>query len=150
MSEIERLIDRRDLEVVAPSEAHAALLMEQAAGHLEAAGSLLHQHPPSAYALLYDAARKAMAAVLARQGLRATSQGGHLVVQEAIEAQMGPNVRHVVRSFRQLRKRRHESEYPRIEDLPISANEAVEALADAGDIVDRMRTFLPLLGPFRP
>ena len=90
-----------------------------------------------------------MAAVLARQGLRATSRGGHIAVQDAIEAQMGPNVRHVVRSFRTLRRRRNESEYPSVGDLPVTADEARESLADAGSIVDTMSKFLPRVGPFR-
>jgi len=34
------------------------------------------------------------------------------VVQEALEAQLGPNTRKVVRPFRTLRLRRHDSEYP--------------------------------------
>ncbi|OUZ11930.1 hypothetical protein BHE97_03385 [Aeromicrobium sp. PE09-221] len=64
-----------------------------------------------AYDSLYAAARKALAAVLAKQGLRATSQGGHLAAQHAIEAQLG-RLRHVVGAFNRMRITRHEADYP--------------------------------------
>ena len=47
--------------------------------------------PPGAFAVLYDAARESLGAVLAQQGLRATSRNGHRAAQEALEAQLGPN-----------------------------------------------------------
>ncbi len=147
-AEIETLIERGEIEEVEPSNEHAMLLMEQAEGHLAAAKPLVEKHPPSAFTLLYDAARKAMAAVLAKQGLRATGRGGHIAVQDAIEAQLGPNVRHVVRSFRTLRRRRNESEYPSLGDLPVTTDEAREGLVDARSIVDTMSKFMPSVGPF--
>jgi hypothetical protein len=147
--EIQTLIERGELELVEPSEEHAELLMAQAGGHLAAAEPLAAVHPPSAFTLLYDAARKAMAAVLARQGIRATAHGGHIAVQDAIEAQLGPNVRVVVRPFRTLRRRRNQSEYPSLDDPPITEDETRDALGDARDIVTAMQQFLPRVGPFR-
>jgi hypothetical protein len=46
---------------------HADRLMNQADGHLASADPLTRTDPSSAFALLYDGARKAMAAVLAQQ-----------------------------------------------------------------------------------
>jgi hypothetical protein len=66
--------------------------------------------PPGAFAVLYDAARKSLGAVLAQQGLRATRKNGHRATQEAIEAQLGPNANKVLRPFRSLRIRRHDAE----------------------------------------
>lgn len=145
--EVETLLDAGELERVTPSAGHADLLMSQAAGHLAAAAVLVDQHPPSAYSLLYDAARKAMTGVPARQGLRPTSTGGHRVVQDAIEAQLR-NARAVVRPFRNLRIRRHDSEYPEVDSLPVDEQEAREALAESTAIVAAMRTFSPRVGPF--
>lgn len=148
-AELEAMIDRGDLELVEPSSAHADLLLEQAEGHLAAADPLVVEHPPSAFALLYDGARKAMTALLAKQGLRPTRAGGHVAVQEAVEAQLGRNTRHLVRPFRDLRRRRHESEYPSPEDPPVTTEEARDGLEDARGITDVMRRMLPLVGPFR-
>lgn len=147
-AEIEGMVDRGELEYVEPSRAHAELLMNQAEGHLNAARPLVQVHPPSAFTLLYEGARKAMTALLAKQGLRPTRAGGHVAVQSAAEAQLGRNTRHMVRSFRTLRRRRNESEYPAASDPPVTADEARDALRDARSIVEIMRRMLPYVGPF--
>ena len=90
-----------------------------------------------------------MTAVLAKQGLRPTRSGGHLAVQEAVEAQLGPNVKVVVRPFRELRRRRHESECPNLGDIPVTEVEASEGLEDARAIADAMGRLLPRVGPWR-
>jgi hypothetical protein len=56
---------------------------------LAAAATLVNTEPSSAITLAYDAARFAALAVLAHQGLRATTKGGHLAVDEAVRAQFG-------------------------------------------------------------
>ncbi|MPV48810.1 hypothetical protein GCG21_02040 [Pseudactinotalea sp. HY160] len=147
-AEITDMIHRRELERVDPSPEHADLLIDQAAGHLSAAAPLIDHHPPSAFTLTYDAARKAMTAVLARQGLRPTTGGGHLAVQESIEAQLGPNVRHIVRPFRTMRRRRNESEYPRIGEAPVTVTECRHAHCDVTAIVEHMTKSLAQVGPW--
>lgn len=67
-AEIETMIDHGDLERVAPSTAHADLLMSHADEHLAAATLMLDTHPTSAFPLIYDAARKAMKKLLPRLG----------------------------------------------------------------------------------
>lgn len=129
-----------------PSPEHADLLMGQAQRHLASAPVLLPEDPPGAYAVLYDAARKSLGAVLARQGLRGTSKNGHRATQEAVEAQLGPNAKRIVRPFRSLRLRRHDAEYPSLDTPELTAEEAEEALADARAIVEAMQTFLPNIG----
>lgn len=148
-AEVQNLIDDGELEEVEASPDHAALLLRQAGAHLASAPALLSADPPGAFALLYDAARKAMSAALAQQGLRATSKNGHRATQEALEAQLGPNARKVVRAFRALRIRRHDAEYPSLDTPEFTEDEATEALQDAHGIVDAMRTFLPHRGPWR-
>lgn len=147
-TEVEGMIERGELEHVTPSPEHADLLMSQAQGHLDAAEPLIEAHPPSAFTLLYDGARKAMTAVLAKQGLRPTRKGGHVAVQEAAEAQLGPRTRHLIRPFKTLRVRRNHSEYPTLDDPPVTADEAREGHADARGIVEVMRKMLPHVGPF--
>lgn len=148
-AEVQNLIDQGEIEEVEPSEEHAALLMRQAETHLASAPALLPSDPPGAYAVLYDAARKSLGAVLAKQGLRATNKNGHRATQEAIEAQLGPNASKVVRPFRTLRLRRHDVEYPALDTPEVTVDEANEALSDARDIVTAMKTFLTNVGTWR-
>ena len=148
-SELQNLIDEGGLEEVEPSSEHAELLMRQAETHLASAPALLPADPPGAFAVLYDAARKSLGAVLAQQGLRATRKNGHRATQEAIEAQLGPNARTVVRAFRALRIRRHDAEYPALDTPEVTVEETEEALDDARSIVEAMRKFLPNVGPWQ-
>lgn len=148
-AEVQNLIDDGELEEIEPSPDHAALLLRQADAHLASAPTLLPADPPGAFALLYDAARKAMGAALAQQGLRATSKNGHRASQAALEAQLGPNARKVVRPFRSLRIRRHDAEYPSVDTPEVTEDEVNEALQDAHDIVAAMSTFLPNLAAWR-
>ena len=84
------MIDRGELERVPASREHADLLLTQAYRHVASARAIAGSDPAGAYQLLYDAARKALAAVLENQGLRATSRGGHIAVREAVSAQLDP------------------------------------------------------------
>lgn len=147
-AEVQNLIDQGELEPVAPSSEHAALLMRQAKTHLSSAPALLPGDPPGAFAVLYDGARKSMSAVLAQQGLRATSKNGHRATQEAIEAQLGRNARRVVRPFRELRLRRHDAEYPALDTPELTLDEVNDALEDAATIISAMERFLPNVGPW--
>ncbi len=73
---------------------------------------LAEADPDGGYTLLYDAARKSLAAVLQVQGLRATSRGGHYAIQEAITAQFTkPPPRDAFRPFGRLRRTRNQIEY---------------------------------------
>lgn len=134
--------------MVEPSSEHALLLLQQAKTHLVSADKLLATDPAAAYTVLYDAARKAMTAVLTQQGLRPTSRSGHRATQEVIEAQLGPRARSVVRPFRALRLRRHDVEYPSAETPTVTTEETAEALDDARGIVEAMGRFLPNVGPW--
>jgi hypothetical protein len=76
-----------NLQKVAPSREAATTFLDAAERHLESALAVTESDPDGAYSLLYDAARKSLAALLQTQGLRATSRGGHYAIQEAITAQ---------------------------------------------------------------
>ena len=84
---IDELVTIGRLQRVPASKAAARNLIAQARRHLGSAEEIADADPQGAYALTYDAARKAMAAVLEAQGLRATASGGHVVLYEAAEAQ---------------------------------------------------------------
>jgi HEPN domain-containing protein len=141
---VQSLLDLGHLELVAPSGEHAALLMSDAQRHLASAGTIASTDAPAAYALAYDAARKALSAVLAKQGLRATSSGGHVAVQDAIEAQLGA-ARSVVAQFGRMRRRRRDAEYPDEDSAPIDSAEVIEDVPHAEAIVEAARKLIDLV-----
>ena len=109
---LDAMLARGELERVPPSRDHADLLPLQARRHVASAGAIAGSDPAGAYQLLYDAARKALAAVLENQGVRATSRGGHIAVRDAVTAQLDPPLGGALRPFDRLRRRRNQVEYP--------------------------------------
>ena len=137
------MLDRRELQLVAPSTEHAERLLADAYRALASAARNAAEDPRTAYVNAYDAARLSIAAVLTKQGLRATAGGGHIAVQEAIEHQLGPNTQHLVRGFARLRRHRNDAEYADIDTPQFTEQEAREALEDADEVVAAMRRLLP-------
>jgi hypothetical protein len=142
---LDGMVARGELERVPPSRDHADLLLTQARRHLASAGAIADTDPAGAYQLLYDAARKALAAVLENQGVRATSRGGHLAVRDAVSAQLDPPLGGALRPFDRLRRRRNQVEYPSASAPGVSADEVardvpkVEQIIDiAGRVLDQM------------
>src|SRR5665648_656726 len=86
-AEIEQLIATKQLQQVIGGQANGAHLLQKASRTLETAGEIADQDPDSAYVLAYDAARYAGTAILAQQGLRPTTSGGHYAVEVALRAQ---------------------------------------------------------------
>ena len=88
-------------------------------------------------------ARKASAALLAVQGLRATSRGGHIAVIEAVRAQF--NDRDGIDVFgriNRLRRRRNTAEYPSEDSPGVTVGEAEQALAVGRDLIDAAQRLL--------
>jgi hypothetical protein len=109
---IEELLAARELEQVTPANSVASLLLEDAGRHLATAARAVETGDlTGAYQLAYDALRKSAASLLAVQGLRATSRGGHVAVQEATIAQFGSTAR-AFRAFGRIRRARNSFEYP--------------------------------------
>lgn len=98
----------------------------------------------SAYVLSYDAARFACVALLAQQGLRATTNGGHYAVERVVRAQFGDGFR----PFGALRRRRNELEYPHIPSDTATADEAREAAETAGRLISAAIALLPQIAIF--
>ncbi|MHA6794607.1 hypothetical protein ACVGVM_14025 [Pseudonocardia bannensis] len=107
--DVDRLLAAARLERVPPDAVAAHRAIRAARRHLESAEALAEEDPDLAYTALYDAMRKACAALLQGRGLRATSRGGHLAVQNAVTALYGRTG--VLRPFDRVRRRRNEVEY---------------------------------------
>jgi hypothetical protein len=147
---IDGMIARRELEQVPASRSHAELLLAQAHRHLGSARAVIDTDPTGAYQLLYDAARKALNAVLENQGLRATSRGGHIAVFDAVSAQLDPPLGGILRPFDRLRRRRNQAEYPSAGQPTFSAEDVARDLPKVEEMVDAARKVLDQMSPFQP
>jgi len=141
---VEQLLRHRELEQVTGATADGAPLLAQAGRTAATAASLVQADAYSAYVLAYDAARFACIALLAQQGLRATTSGGHYAVERTVRAQFGEGFR----PFADLRRRRNELEYPRLPADTATADEAEQAVevarrlaAAAGGLLGQLSFF---------
>jgi len=123
-AEVEQLVGRRELEHVTGAAADGAPLLARARRTVATAASLVPDDPYSAYVLAYDAARFACSSLLAQQGMRATTNGGHYALERAVRAQFGEGFR----PFADLRRRRNELEYPRMPADTATEDEAQQAV----------------------
>jgi len=131
-AEVERQVRLGRLQYVTGAEASGAPLLETARRTLDTAATLVEVDARSAY-------------VLAQQGIRATSEGGHATVDEVVRAQFGDGFR----PFTDLRRRRNELEYPRMPADSTTADEAGEAVEAAELLVSAAGNLLGQLSFFR-
>lgn len=141
---MEALLGRGELQKVAGAAAHGERLMAKAAITLATARSVIASDPDSAFVLAYDAARQSLTALLAHQGLRPTTKGGHYAVEQAVRAQFGSGFR----QYGALRRRRNELEYPEHVDDDATASEASEAVENAQVILTAAEGLIDQLGLF--
>lgn len=140
---VDRLIEQRHLQQVAADCETAAALLASASRHIESARRTVGADPEAAYSLAYDAARKSATALLAHQGLRPTTAGGHVAVVDAIRAQF-PGVPGLT-SLDRLRRRRNQAEYPNPTNYdPITVDEAKDAIEVANGCVSSAGRLLQL------
>lgn len=107
-SDIEALLASGELQRLTGDAGNGERLLKKAVVTLETARSAIDRDPDSAFVVAYDAARQAVTALLAQQGLRPKTKGGHYAVERAVRAQFGQGFR----QFGALRRRRNELEYP--------------------------------------
>ncbi len=124
-SELRRLLAGRAVQQVEADADSAAASLEEAARHLASARAITDTDPNGAYQLLYDAARKAVAAHMLSRGYRATNAlGAHAVVARysaAVLAARTPSATELDR----LRRRRNRSEYALAFFEPAEVREAL-------------------------
>lgn len=147
---IQELLNTGELGQIPPDGELARRMLADARRHLataaaaESTGDL-----PGAYQLAYDALRKSAASLLEAQGLRATSRGGHIAVQDAVTAQFGSTVR-ALRSFSRIRRARNSFEYPSTETPGPSGDDVKDAIRVAREVNDAAAKVLEsgLLSPW--
>jgi uncharacterized protein (UPF0332 family) len=149
--QIAELLNAGDLDHVVPDHDVARRLLTDAQRHLDTVGIIEGGGDlVSAYQLAYDALRKSAAALLAVQGLRATSRGGHLAVQRAVNAQFGSTVG-AFRSFTRIRRARNTFEYPDADTPDATRDDVADAITTATKALAAATTILNqnLLTPWR-
>jgi hypothetical protein len=147
---IDGMLAAGQLERVTASREHADRLLAQARAHVALAttGQSADLDPVGAYQLLYDAARKALSAVLENQGLRATSRGGHIAVLDAVRTQLDPPLGAALRPFDRMRRTRNESEYPRDDRPPVTAADVRRDQVHAEAFVELAERVLDQMSPY--
>lgn len=148
---IRELLAQGELEEVEPSVEIARRLLADAKQHIASARTIADAGDlTGAYQLAYDALRKTAASLLAVQGLRATSRGGHIAVQDAVVAQFGNGVREFG-SFSRIRRNRNRFEYPGDSASEPTEDDLDDALRVTSEAADKTATILErgVLGPWR-
>lgn len=145
--EVLGMLDRRELTQVVADLELARRLIGSARRHLASAQLVADEDPELAYAALYDALRKALAAMLQAQGLRATTSGGHLAVTNAVRAQFATSMGGLLRPVDRIRVTRHATEYPD-SNTYIDADAVVADLPHAKAVVDAAETAIEHLPVF--
>jgi hypothetical protein len=132
--EVLDLVAEGRIERVPPNKAQAGRMLQACTKHIESADVRAGADPSGAYALVYDAIRKAVAAHMLFHGFRTTSRpGSHAATVTYAEAELGKVVaaQHVSHLDR-MRRTRHASEY---EERPVTEQEVRTDLAHAAAIV---------------
>ena len=142
--EIEALLAGGELQPLTGDAANGMPLLAKASTTVATARSVIETDPDSAFVLAYDASRQALTALLAHQGLRPTTTGGHYVVERAARAQFGQGFR----QFGALRRRRNELEYPERPGDDAGAEEATDAVEKAEQIITAAQGLIDQLGLF--
>ncbi|MDR0782817.1 MAG: HEPN domain-containing protein [Propionibacteriaceae bacterium] len=146
-AEIDQLLNQGRLERVSPNRDHAIALIEQAHKAILSAELLAGTDDTiTAFLAAYDAARKALTAVLANQGLRPTGgEGGHAVLREAVLAQLEPPPRKDLRAFGWMRQVRNNSAYPDPERKTATPEELKDAITAAKAIITVAEAVIPVM-----
>ena len=149
------LVERGRLESFTSEDpaAAAATLLQRAARRLEttARAALDGDDIDGAYVAAYDAYRMTAEALLACQGLRATSgDGSHMTVEDAVSAQFALDIPAFEKpTFERFRRTRHSAQYFDPDAAPIAEADASWALGKAGAALSGARDVLASAPPRR-
>lgn len=133
---VDDLLARGSFTRVTPNRELADTLLDQARAHLSSGASVVDTDPAGAFTLVYDAARKALTAILVNQGLRAGGDGAHAVLLDAVLAQLDPPLGSIFRPFSWMRPLRNHTQYPAPEHPVARVEDVEEAIPAARAMID--------------
>jgi len=133
--ELDELVAEGVIEPVAPDPETARIELEQARLHVESAAEIAERDPVAAFAIGYDAIRKALSAHMRRRGYRVTKGKGHhaRTGRYAIAAIDDARLDEHLEAFDELRQLRNQSEY---DALLLDSEDVTDALARADAIIN--------------
>jgi hypothetical protein len=145
---IEGLLSRGRLTRVTPNRELAETLLTQARAHLVSGASVVEADPAGAFTLVYDAARKALTAILVNEGLRAGGDGAHAVLLEAVLSQLDPPLGSTFRPFSWMRPLRNHTQYPAPERPTAQPEDVEEAIPAARSMIETAAKVLDTMPPY--
>ena len=145
---IDAMLAAGELQQVPASREHADRLLNQAAADLATAREAADSNPSGAYTLVYDAARRALVALLENEGLRPTSRAGHHGTYLAVRAQLDPPLGKALRPFERMRRRRNEIEYPSFLEPWLTAEDVFEDARAASSLIDLVARVYDQMSPY--
>lgn len=147
-AEVDDLLTNRRLERATANPEHARRILTQARRHVSSASALRESDLELAFSAAYDAARKALTALLAAQGLRPTSAGGHVAVYQSALAQFHSPMGRTIKPFDWMRRTRNDTEYPSADTPTIEAEDLDEAVLAATAILELSERLIEQLPPY--
>ena len=132
--ELDELVAEGAIERVAADPETARIELDQAQLHVETAAEIAERDPVAAFAIGYDAIRKALSAHMRARGYRVTRGKAHhaRTGRYAIAAIDDPIVEEHLAAFDELRQLRNQSEY---DALLLDTRDVTDALARADAII---------------
>lgn len=139
---VQEMIVEGRLERLGRNSRQASRMLRSCMQHLETADQRAGADPSGSYALLYDAARKSVAAHMVFHGLRVTSRpGAHAAIVTYAEAELTAIANDHVAHLDRMRRTRNDTEY---EERPITEKEVRNDLRHARFLVQAVaRTLFP-------
>jgi HEPN domain len=132
--DLDELVAEGAIEPVVPDPETAQIELEQAQLHVESAAEIAERDPVAAFAIGYDAIRKALSAHMRSRGYRITRGTGHHVRigRYALAAIDDPRLEEHLEAFDELRQLRNQSEY---DAVVLDSDDANEVLAHADAVI---------------
>lgn len=132
--ELAALVAEGVIERVAVDAETARIELEQARLHVESAAEIADRDPVAAFALGYDAIRKALSAHMRSRGYRVAKGKGHhaRTGRYAVAAIDDARLEEHLEAFDELRQLRNQSEY---DALILGKDDVADALARADAII---------------
>lgn len=140
------MLTRGQITRVAPNRAQSDQLLKQAEAHLRSARMLRDTDTAGAFVLAYDAARKALTAVLVNQGLKSRGEGVHALLAEAVGSQLASALD--LSGFGWMRVTRNATEYGSDRHPSATAADVDEAVEMATTIHQRAGRVLDHMYPY--
>ncbi|MEP6561175.1 MAG: hypothetical protein ABJD68_08900 [Nakamurella sp.] len=141
---VAKLLTDRHLQRIAGEMTDGQAWLDKAGRTLSTADRIVDSDPESALVLAYDAGRQVGTGLLAQQGLRPTTTGGHVAVTRAVIDQFDGRFT----GLDTLRRRRNELQYPSYPGDLVESQEAAAAIATVRSLLADASKLLPAIGFF--